>query len=313
MRDDILVSVIVPTYNHEAFIEQCLQSILAQKTNFRIEILVGDDCSTDHTREKIIDISDKNPGKFKLLLHEKNLGPKEYPGRNNAISLKLAAEGKYVAYCEGDDYWIDEYKLQKQVDFMEANPDVSLCFGSAYGLRQDGSRYVMYPSDKKMIRFTVQDMVSYNHVITLTVMHRNGLYAKNHGREYMISPLGDWVFWTYMALSGDIVFMNEMFACYLEHGGGVYSGISAIHRIDKTIQSRLLLNDLTGGIYKERIYKDIYKDLFDSYRKYSSDASIKEQLKLRLLRFSVYSSYIRKKCAEDFIFPFIRSRIRIAK
>lgn len=116
------VSVIVPTYNHENYISQALESILSQKVTFPIEILIGDDCSTDKTCEIIKEYKSKYPDLIRLFLHEKNVG-----ATKNAYELLMNARGKYLATLEGDDYWIDDYKLQKQVDFLEQNEDYVGC------------------------------------------------------------------------------------------------------------------------------------------------------------------------------------------
>lgn len=108
----ITVTIISLTYNHEKYIAQALESILMQKVNFTYEIVVGEDCSKDRTREILIQYAEKHPDKFHLLLHEKNIG-----AAKNQNKVFENCKGKYIAMLEGDDYWTDPYKLQKQVDF----------------------------------------------------------------------------------------------------------------------------------------------------------------------------------------------------
>ena len=121
---DIIVSVFCPTYNHSDYIEQCLNSIVNQKTNFQFEVFVQDDASTDNSQEIIKRIAEKHSCIIPLL-HKENIYSK---GRNLNEYVFKNARGKYIAICEGDDYWTDLYKLQKQVDFLESNKDYSLCF-----------------------------------------------------------------------------------------------------------------------------------------------------------------------------------------
>lgn len=129
-----LVSVSVVTYNHKDYIKQCLDGILMQETNFPFEIILGEDESNDGTREICIEYTNKYPDKIKLFLRSRkdviyiNGNP---TGRYNFIQNLKAANGKYIALCEGDDYWTDPLKLQKQVDFLEENTDVNLCFHNA--------------------------------------------------------------------------------------------------------------------------------------------------------------------------------------
>ena len=121
-QDEIKVSVIVITYNHEKYIRKALDSILMQKVDFKYEILVGDDASIDSTPEIIREYKEKYPEYFNISLREKNLG-----GTRNSYELMMMAKGDYIANLEGDDYWIDENKLQKQVDFLEKHDNFVGC------------------------------------------------------------------------------------------------------------------------------------------------------------------------------------------
>lgn len=117
MNLDIEVSVICVTYNHEKYIRQALDSILMQKTDFAFEIRIGEDCSTDRTREILKEYENAYPGRFIIYYREKNLG-----ATKNEYELLMDAKGKYIAALELDDVWRDEYKLQKQYDFLEKHP-----------------------------------------------------------------------------------------------------------------------------------------------------------------------------------------------
>lgn len=124
---NITVSICSITYNHAPFIRECLDGFLMQKTNFNYEIIINDDCSTDGTTEILREYEEKYPHLIKVVYHEQN----QYSQGVREIFQKFVfplVKGKYVALCEGDDYWTDPLKLQKQVDFMEGHPDFSLCF-----------------------------------------------------------------------------------------------------------------------------------------------------------------------------------------
>lgn len=115
-REEVLVSVVMITYNHEKYISKAIESVLMQKTSFRYELLIGDDASKDKTPEIIRGYKEQNPEIIKIKLRKRNVG-----GTRNSYELFMNAKGKYIAILEGDDYWTDELKLQKQFDFLEKN------------------------------------------------------------------------------------------------------------------------------------------------------------------------------------------------
>ena len=124
-----LVSVISITYNQEPYIRECLDGFLKQKTDFPWEVIIHDDASTDHTADIIREYYEKRPDVFHVIIERNN----QYStGKDFMLSLFEQASGKYIAFCEGDDYWNDPLKLQKQFDFLENNRDYSLCGTNAY-------------------------------------------------------------------------------------------------------------------------------------------------------------------------------------
>lgn len=118
------LSVVTVTYNQERFIRKTLESIVSQKVDFEYEVLVGDDCSTDGTAAIVREFAEKYPDIIVPIIREKNFGM-----TGNIADLLMRTQGEYVAFIEGDDYWIDDHKLQKQVDFLDAHPDYVACFG----------------------------------------------------------------------------------------------------------------------------------------------------------------------------------------
>ena len=122
-KSNILVSIVCITYNHEPYLRDALDSFLMQKTNFPIEIILAEDCSTDGTRKICEEYATKYPETIKYIYRDQNVGYNE-----NEYEAMSAASGKYIAYCEGDDYWTDPLKLQKQVDFLETHPDYAVCW-----------------------------------------------------------------------------------------------------------------------------------------------------------------------------------------
>lgn len=120
MYDDIIVSVAMVTYNHEKYLRQAIESILMQNVNFKYEIVIGEDCSPDNSREILLEYEKKYPSIFNILYREKNMGPTK-----NVYDVFTKCKGKYIAILEGDDYWTDPDKLKIQVDFMEKNIEYS--------------------------------------------------------------------------------------------------------------------------------------------------------------------------------------------
>src|SRR3954469_6898978 len=117
------VSIIIVTYNHDKYVIQALESILAQKTTFPFEILISEDCSTDKTREIVMQYAERNPERIRLFLSECNINT------NFVVSRAIAAaRGDYLALLDGDDFWISEAKLQQQAEFLDQRPEFSLCF-----------------------------------------------------------------------------------------------------------------------------------------------------------------------------------------
>ena len=137
MPADVKVSVAMITYNHERFIAQAIESVLMQQTDFAVELVIGEDCSTDGTREIVRAYGERYPERVHPLLHEHNLGLK---GHNNFVATLKACRGQYIALLEGDDYWTDPHKLQKQVDFLDGHPEYVGCFHNAMEVFDDGIR-----------------------------------------------------------------------------------------------------------------------------------------------------------------------------
>ncbi len=129
----LTINICVLTYNHEKFIEECLDGILKQKVDFSYEVVIGDDCSTDRTRKICQKYIEKYPDRIRLICSKKNIGM-----ISNWHKILSVCIGKYIALCEGDDYWTDPYKLQKQVDFLESNPDYVVCYQDAKIINEKG-------------------------------------------------------------------------------------------------------------------------------------------------------------------------------
>jgi len=220
------VSVFMMTYNHEKYIKQALESILMQKTNFDYELVIGEDCSTDNTRKIINEYSDKYPGKFKLLLHEKNIG-----AIANQIAVLKACTGKYIAICEGDDYWTDPYKLQKQVDFLEANPD----FGMVHTNENivDSSNKVIFASDtNKPSGDVFYDLLKSAFIVTCSTCFRRDIIHEilDYAKINNVKCAFDYWLWLHIAMRTKIHYMPEITSAYRSHSGGVSKGVGGFFK-----------------------------------------------------------------------------------
>ena len=226
------VSVFMLAYNHEKYIAEAIESVLMQKTNFDFEIVIGEDYSTDNTRQIILGYQKKYPGKFKLLLHEKNIG-----AMANQMAVFGACTGKYIAMCEGDDYWTDPLKLQKQVDFLEANEKViaistnsSVC--DLNGNTLLGEKVVITPDNKEGI-YNLHDFFNRKfQYSTNTVVFRNlNMDFITKEMQRMSNPfLGDWILWVLLHMQDDFCFINNVTAAYRINPNSITHTVNAVKR-----------------------------------------------------------------------------------
>ncbi|TLU99981.1 glycosyltransferase family 2 protein [Dyadobacter luticola] len=219
------VSVCVPTYNHEQYITQMLDGALMQQTDFDFEIVIGDDASTDSSPIIIQEYSDKYPGKIRAFLHKENLGPKEpreFAGRNNVLQLLKACKGEYVAMCEGDDYWTDPLKLQKQVNFLDSHPDFSVCHHNMLVTYEDGSpSHTFNKPDQKAVS-TIQDILEDNWFFaTASWMYRNHFLTLDFAGWHATAAAGDWAIMIQLAAKGKIGYLSDVMGVYRKHSAGL--------------------------------------------------------------------------------------------
>ncbi|MEH2045642.1 glycosyltransferase [Nostoc sp.] len=224
------VSILMITYNHEIYIAQAIESILMQQTNFEYEVVIGEDCSTDNTRQIIIDYQKNYPEKIRLLLPDKNIGM-----HKNFINTLQACQGQYIALLEGDDYWTSSEKLQKQVDFLDKNLDFSICFHNVLVFWQDNSYSPAIFLHNQPKTSTIENLLINNFISTPSVMYRAGLVQKFPDWFYEQS-MGDWTFHILNAQHGKIGYIDEVMSAYRVHAKGVWSGKSREYQIKETIR-----------------------------------------------------------------------------
>jgi len=211
------VSVLIITYNHERYIAKALDGVLMQETDFEYEIVIGEDCSTDNTRKILTEYARRFPGRFKLLLHEQNVG-----GPENFDRTFQACTGEYLALLNGDDYWTSPLKLQKQADLLDNHPEYAVSFHGAQIRYEDGScEPARYRESQKSIS-TVEDLLLDNFIPTSAVMFRACNFRSVPG---WISALkmGDWPIHILNALHGSVCYIDESMSDYIVHRSGVWS------------------------------------------------------------------------------------------
>ena len=205
------------TYNQEAYVATALDSILIQEVNFDYEIVIGEDYSRDRTRAIILEYQQRYGSRIRPLFHEKNLGVS-----HNWESTTQQCRGKYIALLEGDDYWTNPHKLQKQVDFMESHPDFSMCFHNARVLYEGGANppasHLMTQIQKPEL--SLDDVTRDWHIATGSVLYRRTMMPDLplwvHDSVVIDLPL-----LTSLAKAGRVGFLNEEMGVYRVNSGGV--------------------------------------------------------------------------------------------
>lgn len=293
------VSICLITYNHDRFVADALKGILEQQVDFPCELLIADDASTDETRGVIDGILSASDTKFKIrkLYAEKNSGMSQ-----NFFGCISSANGKYIALCEGDDYWIDKNKLNKQISIMEANENISICFHRCEERDELGVNYLdITPAFTKSI-FTHEELAKNNFIYTLSSFSRN---YKTLIPDWVFDlPAVDYPFHLLVSKYGNIHFLNEVLGVYRKHQAGVWSPKSYQEKIWLTINKLLvplvdyeIKQDLKNCL-KENITNNVYRYFISSIDTDNKDeflqmlSSLKQYIDFELLSKSLIEANI---------------------
>lgn len=252
-NEKYLVSISVLAYQHKDYIKQCLDGILMQKTNFAYEIILGEDGSNDGTREICIDYAQKHPDKIKLFLRTRNnvIYISGVPtGRFNFIENLKAAKGKYIALCEGDDYWTDPLKLQKQIDFLEKNKDYNICFHKAQLLLRDEFLVHEIPKNINLNSCSYIDLLKhYNFITTASVVFRNQKNLVFPKWFYKI-PYGDLGLYKLINKEAQIMCLPDIMSVYRMHDDGIYTKLS---KLEQNLQVLMFYKLIRNKVNKEEL------------------------------------------------------------
>jgi glycosyltransferase involved in cell wall biosynthesis len=246
-----VVSICCITYNHEQFIEDALDSFLMQETDFPFEIVVDDDCSTDKTADIIRKYKMKFPNIINDNLRKKNIG-----AVNNFIANMKRANGKYIALCEGDDYWIDPLKLQKQVDIFILNPDITLCFHPAIEINHSSSQSnIICKHFDKDTEVPIKNIIlgRGGYMPTVSLVFKN-LQQELMSKLYEDAPIGDYFIQVYMASIGTTFYINNPMGVYRRNtiGSWTESQNSLNNRITYNKQMVIALDDFSKYMTQHR-------------------------------------------------------------
>lgn len=239
--NNITVSVCCQTYNHKEYITKTLDSILMQKTNFVIEILLRDDASTDGTTAICKKYAENYPDKINLLVYDENqwqLGVS--PFRDNV----LRAKGKYIAICEGDDYWIDPLKLQKQVDFLEANDNYGFVHTDTNVYHQNSGKLVeninrINKRNLVQLDNPAEDLIlGHYRIYTLSVLFKSALLDNIDMKSPNKFKMGDLPLWLTFTKFTKFYYLNESTAVYRKNEGSASNPLNKRAKLDFKISSK---------------------------------------------------------------------------
>lgn len=254
-----LVAIHCLVYNHEPYLRDCLEGFVMQQTNFPFVAIVHDDASTDNSAAIIREYEEKYPNIIKPIYETENQYSKQDGSLGRIMNAAIEATGaKYVAMCEGDDYWTDPLKLQKQVDFMEENPEYSICFHKVNTLIQATGElkeeFVVRDMPEKS---TILDLAEGNYIHTPSVLYRKYPNVLETYQRLMPCLPGDYVMWMLLAEKGNIYKFNEPMAVY-RYGSGVWSTSQTINNDLKYLNT---LNKLYVTSNNEQARNNIQKQI----------------------------------------------------
>lgn len=305
-----LVSITVATYQHVGYIAECLESLITQKTSFPYEIIIGDDGSTDGTTDICKTYADKYPDKIRLFIRDRKLS--QYINsegtivRFNGLWNRMSTRGKYIAWCDGDDYWIDPLKLQKQITFLETHPD----YGLMYTLSQ------VYDQNKKQIKEKTvgwdykgyNNLLAYNCIPTVTTCMRKDAiikYTNDIKPQLRNWLMGDYPMWLWIAYNYKIKFLPEVTSVYrvLEKSASHFQDINSkekffLSTIDITTFYIQKYNLTPTDIYKQSL-NEYYYALYNIYIQMANYKKSKHYA--QLIDFNHATSHMRKEVRKFYI------------
>ena len=250
------VTALIVAYNREKYIAQALDSVLMQVVDCDYEILIGEDCSTDATRDIVIEYQKPHPNRIRLLLHEHNLGYIQ-----NERECLRNCRGEYIATLDADDYWTSTDKLQKQVEYLDKNEDCSACFHKVTVFSEDRS-FESYSSPHHSLQRTLclDDLVASLPICSCSIMFRRCALDDSLMAAYSQAVVGDWELSLFLAEHGRIGYIDQEMAAYRKHSGGIYTGANPTQQLTDRIE---MFHYLEG--YCDRKYHKKYRKTYTEH------------------------------------------------
>jgi glycosyltransferase involved in cell wall biosynthesis len=289
------VSVLMLAYNHEKYIAQAIDSVLMQKTDFPYELIVGEDCSPDGTREIVREYSRKYPEIVHAHLRERNIGARE-----NSRGIFWASRGKYLALLEGDDYWTSPKKLQLQADLLDAHPETSLCAHPCVWNYEDGSQPDTVVPELPGGFYGIENLLRGDRLSTCSVMFRRVI--EDIGPEcYNHLAMGDLPLFVELARRGNICLLKETMGVYRIQAGGFWSGMATIRREKECLA----------------LYQALYDNLDAKYRPVLSKRLFECSFNLGLASFTALQPDLTRRCLSECLkfsgaFEFVPKKLWLA-
>ncbi len=276
-----VVSVIMITYLHESFIAEAINGVLMQKCDFDVELIIADDCSPDITKA-VVESFKNHPNHrwIKYIRHETNKGMMD-----NFIWAISQAKGKFIALCEGDDYWTDTLKLQKQVDFLEKNKQVICVTHNVEVVHCENKGYAFPGLANKLLN--TRDILferDYNYLPTGSYVFRKSFFEANKSNLLQYVDFGDWPLIFQLSLFGDIYHMQDVMGVYRKHSGGY----TALNRT--SIQLRINNFYLTVGI----LYPEYWHECQTKMKMLENKIYIQREKELKSEDFMIYNNGLKK-------------------
>ena len=242
-----LVSVCLTTYNHAPFIEEALDSILCQQTTFEFELLIGEDASTDGTREIVKRYENQYPSIIRAFYHERKdviYIDGRATGRRNFLNNLAHARGKFIALLDGDDYWTDPNKLEKQVALLNADEQAAICFHPCMTSLPDGKQSIC-PNPSSGRTFCFNDLLNGNVIPASSTVFRQGLISKLPPWFWFV-PAPDWPLHILNAQKGKMIFISEPMSVHRIHSSNIWMNLSKIKQaLGKIKTAQCVIGELT--------------------------------------------------------------------
>ncbi len=248
-----LVSVAVLSYQHTDYIRACLDGILMQETVFPYEILIHDDASTDGTDQIIREYASKYPDLIFPTYQTENQFSKGVRGLLATLVFPKC-RGKYIAICEGDDYWTDPLKLQRQIDFLEAHEDYAGCSHNTRIIYENGAQDDALTVTSAAKDFYTIDDITRGHIYfhTSSMVYRN-IFKGDFPKKYMTDYMGDWFLLMAHANVGPIKYIDNVMSVYRVHADGMWSKLSDIGQIERNLNAIIAFNRVFEYKYEENL------------------------------------------------------------